>query len=121
MASTDIVIVSSARTPVGSFGGALSTIAAHDLGAIAEELSPTGRALTLLTATSQERFVAARDVAMDGAFVYSCIPDSEAVRWLIRRGLPLVFVDDDPARGHSSVNIDDRGGARAAARTSSWE
>ena len=35
MASTDIVIVSAARTPVGSFGGALSTLAAHDLGALA--------------------------------------------------------------------------------------
>jgi acetyl-CoA C-acetyltransferase len=35
MASTDIVIVSAARTPVGSFNGALSTLAAHELGAIA--------------------------------------------------------------------------------------
>ncbi|MFO1151468.1 MAG: acetyl-CoA C-acetyltransferase [Alsobacter sp.] len=35
MASTDIVIVSAARTPVGSFSGALSTLAAHELGAIA--------------------------------------------------------------------------------------
>lgn len=35
MASPDIVIVSAARTPVGSFNGALSTLAAHDLGAIA--------------------------------------------------------------------------------------
>jgi DNA-binding LacI/PurR family transcriptional regulator len=85
------------------------------LAAIADEVSPTGRALTLLTATSQDRFVSARDVAMDGAFVYSCIPDSESVRWLLRRNLPLVFVDDDPPRGHSSVNVDDRGGARAAA------
>ena len=31
----DIVIVSAARTPVGSFNGALSTIHAHNLGAIA--------------------------------------------------------------------------------------
>ena len=31
----DIVIVSAARTPVGSFNGALSTIHAHELGAIA--------------------------------------------------------------------------------------
>ena len=35
MASPDIVIVSAARTPVGSFNGALSTLMAHDLGAIA--------------------------------------------------------------------------------------
>ncbi len=35
MASPDIVIVSAARTPVGSFNGALSTLAAHELGAVA--------------------------------------------------------------------------------------
>jgi DNA-binding LacI/PurR family transcriptional regulator len=85
------------------------------LAAIGDELGPTGRALTLLSATAQDTFVAARDVAMDGAFVYSCIPDSEAVNWLLRRELPLVFVDQDPVPGHPSVNIDDRGGARAAA------
>jgi acetyl-CoA C-acetyltransferase len=32
---TDVVIVSAARTPVGSFNGALSSVAAHDLGTIA--------------------------------------------------------------------------------------
>ena len=35
MATPDIVIVSAARTPVGSFNGALSSMAAHDLGAVA--------------------------------------------------------------------------------------
>ena len=35
MAQQDIVIVSAARTPVGSFGGALSSLPAHELGAIA--------------------------------------------------------------------------------------
>jgi len=34
----DIVIVSAARTPVGSFNGALSTVHAHNLGAIALQL-----------------------------------------------------------------------------------
>jgi acetyl-CoA C-acetyltransferase len=32
---SDIVIVSAARTPIGSFNGALSTVPAHELGAIA--------------------------------------------------------------------------------------
>jgi DNA-binding LacI/PurR family transcriptional regulator len=91
-------------------------VATAFLSSIAEELAPTGRALTLLTSMTPEEIVPARDVAMDGAFVYSCIPDSASVKWLIRRGLPLVFVDQDPARGHPSVNIDDRGGAQAAAR-----
>ena len=35
MAADDIVIVSATRTPVGSFSGALSPMAAHELGAIA--------------------------------------------------------------------------------------
>src|SRR5436305_4570593 len=33
--SDDVVIVSAARTPVGSFNGAFATTSAHDLGAIA--------------------------------------------------------------------------------------
>ena len=35
MSDTDIVIVSAARTPVGSFNGAFGTLPAHELGAIA--------------------------------------------------------------------------------------
>ena len=35
MAAQDIVIVSAARTPVGSFSGAFATTPAHDLGAVA--------------------------------------------------------------------------------------
>jgi acetyl-CoA C-acetyltransferase len=44
MAAEDIVIVSAARTPVGSFNGALASVSAHDLGAIAiqESLSRAG-------------------------------------------------------------------------------
>jgi DNA-binding LacI/PurR family transcriptional regulator len=86
------------------------------LGAIAEELTPTGLALTLLPATEHDGIVPARDVAIDGALVYSCDPDSAALSWLLRRRLPLVFVDQAPAPGIASVNVDDRGGAAAAAR-----
>jgi DNA-binding LacI/PurR family transcriptional regulator len=86
------------------------------IAAIAEELSPTGLALTLLSAAPREGIVPARDVAMDGAVVYSCDPDSPAVSWLMRRRMPLVFVDQAPAPGMMSVNIDDRLGARAAAQ-----
>jgi acetyl-CoA C-acetyltransferase len=35
MANTDVVIVSAARTPIGAFNGALSTLPAHELGKIA--------------------------------------------------------------------------------------
>lgn len=86
------------------------------LAGIAEELAPTGLALTLLSDATQDGIVPARDVAIDGALVYSCDPDSTAVSWLIRRRLPMVLVDQAPAPGLPSINIDDRLGARAAAQ-----
>lgn len=86
------------------------------IAAIADELAPTGLALTLLSAAPREGIIPARDVALDGALVYSCDPTSPAVGWLTRRRVPLVFVDQPPAAGIPSVNIDDRGGARSAAQ-----
>jgi DNA-binding LacI/PurR family transcriptional regulator len=91
-------------------------VATTFLGAIAEELAPTGLALTLLLATDHGSMIPARDVPMDGAFVYSCDMESTAVDWLKRRKLPLVFVDQVPAPGIPSINIDDQSGARAAAQ-----
>ena len=91
-------------------------VATTFLGAIAEELTPTGLALTLLSAAEQPRVIPARDVPMDGALVYSCNTDSTAVDWLKRRKLPLVFIDQGPSPGYPSVNIDDRAGARSAAQ-----
>ena len=85
-------------------------------GAIAQELAPTGLALTLLTASETDGRVPARDVPMDGALVYSCDPHTPALGWLSKRGLPLVYVDQVPAAGILSVNVDDRGGASAAAQ-----
>ena len=86
------------------------------LGAVADELAPTGLALTLLPSTSRDEVVPARDVALDGALIYSCDPDTTAADWLIRRGLPVVFVDQEHRPDISSVNVDDRSGARAAAQ-----
>jgi DNA-binding LacI/PurR family transcriptional regulator len=92
-------------------------VATAFLGAIAEELAPTGLALTLLSASSKEPgILPARDVPMDGALVYSCNLRSTAVDWLRRRKLPLVFVDQTTEPGVPGVNIDDRGGARRAAQ-----
>jgi DNA-binding LacI/PurR family transcriptional regulator len=91
-------------------------VATTFLAAIADELAPTGLALTLLSATEQPDIIPARDVPMDGALVYSCNTQSTAVDWLKRRKLPLVFVDQAPSPGFASVNIDDRAGARAAAQ-----
>jgi DNA-binding LacI/PurR family transcriptional regulator len=90
-------------------------VATGFLGAITAELAPTGFALTLLSSSATGEVVPARDVPMDGALVYSCDSDSAAVDWLNRRGLPIVYVDQAPVPGASSVNVDDRGGARAAA------
>jgi DNA-binding LacI/PurR family transcriptional regulator len=86
------------------------------LAGISDELAPTGLALTLLSAAPEGDIVPARDVAIDGAIVYSCNPESSAVGWLMRRRLPLIFVDQAPAAGITSINIDDRLGARAAAQ-----
>ncbi|HEX2807045.1 MAG TPA: LacI family DNA-binding transcriptional regulator [Kineosporiaceae bacterium] len=91
-------------------------VATSFVGAIAEQLAPTGLALTLLPSPSTPDVVPARDVAIDGALVYSCDPTSPGLDWLVRRGLPLVYVDQAPAPGIPSVNVDDRAGARAAAQ-----
>lgn len=90
-------------------------VAAQFFGAVAQELGASGLALTLLTSGTGDAHVPARDVPMDAALVFSCEVDSPAIDWLRRRRLPLVFVDQDPVPGITSINIDDRGGARAAA------
>jgi len=90
-------------------------VAIRFLGAVSQELSSTGLALTLLTTDSRNDVLPARDVAMDGALVYSCTPSTESLDWLVKRNIPLVFVDQDPRDDVASVNVDDRGGARAAA------
>ena len=90
-------------------------VAVRFFGAIAQELGTTGLALTLLNAEGRNGVLQARDVAMDGAIVYSCTPATESLQWLHKRNIPLVYVDQDPLEDVSSVNVDDRGGARAAA------
>src|SRR5689334_18289487 len=89
--------------------------AALFLAMIAEELGRGGLALTLLPNLGTRDVLPVRDVAMDGAIVYSCSPTDDSVEWLRRRQLPLVLVDQPPDDRFPSVNIDDRGGARAAA------
>jgi DNA-binding LacI/PurR family transcriptional regulator len=91
-------------------------VATGFLGAIADALAPTGLALTLLSSTSTGPVIPARDIAIDGALIYACDPQSPAAAYLTRRQLPLVHVDQRPVPHISSVNIDDREGARAVAR-----
>lgn len=111
--TTGAIGVLLSESPVYAFS---DEVAIGFLAAIAAELTPTGLALTLLSATSTSDVVPARDVAVDGALVYSCDPRSDAVDWLQRRRVPLVYVDQDTVAGIPSVNVDDRGGARLAAQ-----
>ncbi len=90
-------------------------VTAGFLGAVADELAPDGLAITLLPAGVEGDVVPVRDVAMDGAIVYTCPPDLAALGWLERRQLPMVYVDMPARRGSAAVTIDDRGGARQAA------
>ncbi|HEY0951141.1 LacI family DNA-binding transcriptional regulator [Nocardioides sp.] len=91
-------------------------IASEFFASVADALADNGLALTLLTPSSRAGFVPSRDVAMDGALVYICEPDSTDLAWLDRRGLPQVSVDQNKREGVASVNVDDRSGARAAAQ-----
>jgi DNA-binding LacI/PurR family transcriptional regulator len=52
---------------------------------------------------------------MDGAIVYACTPQSEAVRHLLERHLPIVRVEGLPIEGIAGVSLDDEGGSAAAA------
>lgn len=90
-------------------------VATAFLGAIASELAPSGLSLTLLSTVETAGRVPARDVPMDGAVVFHCDPRSPALDWLERRRLPMVYVDQIPSPDIPSVNVDDRGGARAGA------
>jgi DNA-binding LacI/PurR family transcriptional regulator len=53
---------------------------------------------------------------MDGVLVYICEPESRDLAALDRRGLPQVAIDQNKRDGVPGVNVDDRGGARAAAQ-----
>ncbi len=95
-------------------------VATEFMSAVATALTQEGMALTLLTSSdavgAPSGHVPSRDVAMDGAIVYICDPASPDIAWLERRGVPVVSVDRDPSPNAPSVNVDDRGGARAAAQ-----
>jgi DNA-binding LacI/PurR family transcriptional regulator len=89
---------------------------AEFLSAIAEELARGGLALTLLPPDGIGDVVPTRDVAMDGAIVYSCRVGADGIEHLRRRRLPLVQVDQPEDPLMTSVKIEDRVGARQAAQ-----
>jgi DNA-binding LacI/PurR family transcriptional regulator len=114
-----------ARGRVGSVGlllnGALGEafedqVSAEFVGSVADELARRGLALTVLTPPRDDTYVPARDVAIDGALVYTCEPGSAGVDWLGRRALPVVAVDQDLGDDVPGVRVDDRDGGRQGAR-----
>src|SRR5690349_4085673 len=110
--STGTVGILFHATPRHALSDALTALF---LAVIAEELGRGGLALTLLPNLGTRDVLPVRDVAMDGAIIYSCSPTDESVAWLRRRRLPLVLVDQPPDEQFASVNVADRDGARAAA------
>jgi DNA-binding LacI/PurR family transcriptional regulator len=56
------------------------------------------------------------DVAVDGFVAYSLPHGSAVLDAAIRRGVPVVIVDQPRLPGVTTVSVDDRGGAREAAR-----
>jgi len=92
--------------------------AARFLAEIAEQLGRGGLALTLLPNAGTPEVLPVRDVAMDGAIIYSCSTNEASFGWLRKRRLPMVLVDEPSSGdldGYSSVSVEDRAGARAAA------
>ena len=79
MTYTDIVIVSAVRTPVGSFNGALSSLPAHDLGAIA------------IRAALEQAGVAADDVdeVIMGQVLQAAAGQGPARQAAVKAGVPV--------------------------------
>jgi DNA-binding LacI/PurR family transcriptional regulator len=59
---------------------------------------------------------AIRQASVDGFISLGLSPDDGALETLDRLGIPTVLVDSDASTHHPSVNVDDAGGAQAAAR-----
>jgi DNA-binding LacI/PurR family transcriptional regulator len=90
-------------------------VATTFLAGVAGVLEREGIGLTVLSvprggpASSVERAV------VDGLIVYSVDTASPGLARARLRDIPLVFADQEPEAGIASVNVDDWGGARAAA------
>ncbi|WP_102194007.1 LacI family DNA-binding transcriptional regulator [Microbacterium aurantiacum] len=84
--------------------------------AVAGSLGDAGYSLVLLHSSSHDGVVPARDVAMDGAIIYSCTPRTKAVTALTERRLPIVTVEGAPVTGMPSISLDNSAGAYEAAQ-----
>jgi DNA-binding LacI/PurR family transcriptional regulator len=59
---------------------------------------------------------AIRQASVDGFISLGLNPDDRELDTLDRLGIPTVLVDSEASPSHPSVNVDDKGGAEAAAR-----
>jgi DNA-binding LacI/PurR family transcriptional regulator len=59
---------------------------------------------------------AIRQASVDGFISLGLSPDDRALEMLDRIGIPAVLVDSEASPNHPSVNVDDEGGAEAAAQ-----
>jgi len=59
---------------------------------------------------------AIRRASVDGFISLGLSPDDEALATLDRIGIPTVLIDSEASPEHPAVNVDDAGGAEAAAR-----
>lgn len=84
--------------------------------AVAGSLADAGYSLVLLHASGKNGVVPARDIAMDGAIVYSCAPATAAFAALRERHLPIVNVEGAPLPGVPDIGIDNATGAYQAAQ-----
>lgn len=82
---------------------------------VANALADGGYSLVLLNSAPGSEFTPTRDVAMDGAVIYSCWADTADYSALQERHLPLVAVESTSVEGVPRVLIDDAAGSAAAA------
>lgn len=95
----------------GSLRNALTDyVPAGLVGAVADEFGASGSAITLLSGASADADSVVEHLALDGALV--CSERAAGLPWLTKRRVPLVYVDLDPDETMSSVNLDERAGAR---------
>src|SRR5258707_7231275 len=59
---------------------------------------------------------AIRQASVDGFISLGLSPDDAALATLDRIGIPTVLIDSEESPEHPAVNVDDAGGAEAAAR-----
>ncbi|WP_435743284.1 LacI family DNA-binding transcriptional regulator [Microbacterium sp. PMB16] len=84
--------------------------------AVAGSLADAGYSLVLLHSSRDAGVDPARDIAMDGAIVYSCAPAMSAYSALRERRLPIVNVEGSPLPGVPDIGIDNSSGAYQAAK-----